>query len=72
MTWFLVLLFWNPALQTYDVADGWYPLPYATYALCERRQEFVEQYLPSHRTGEAIVDCILAGSLEDAIAEAKE
>lgn len=71
MNWFLVLLFWNPAIQEYVIADGWHPLPYATYALCNDRELFIEQYLPSKQNGTSLVDCIQAKDEATAIAIAK-
>ncbi len=69
----LVLLFWNPAIQNYDVADGWYPIPYETSSQCKMRLDFVKMYLPVKvPDNEFVIDCIQATSMEAAIAEAKE
>lgn len=67
MSWFLVLLFWNPAIQEYDVADGWYPLPYIDQSVCEERLEYIENYL----SGQILVDCIQANNVKEAIATMK-
>ncbi len=69
MSWFLVLLFWNPAVQEYVVADGWHPLPYATYEVCEERLDFTKRYLP--KGPDNVVDCIQAKDEQTAIAIAK-
>lgn len=68
MNWFIVLLFWNPALQDFDVANGWAPIPMATRAACDKRVEYVEQYLPSEKPDiEHIVGCVFAISMANAI-----
>ena len=73
MSWFLVLLFWNPGIQAFDVADGWAPLHQDSQAKCELKLEYVEQYLPRYMEGEGFtIDCIQAESLKEAIAIAKE
>lgn len=65
MSWFLVLLFWNPAVLEYQVADGWSPLPFATVERCELRLEYVEQYLPD--SADNVIDCIQAKDEQTAI-----
>ncbi len=73
MKWFLALLFWNPAIQTYDVADGWYPIGYETYTQCEMRLDYVRMYLPVMVPDtEHVVDCIQAKDMWVAINIAKE
>jgi hypothetical protein len=69
MNWFLVLLFWNPAIQDFDVADGWAPIPMTTYQQCDLKLQYVEQYLPSATEGiEFVVGCIQTTSQQEAIA----
>lgn len=66
--WFLVLLFWNPVIQSYDVADGWYPMPYATETICEIKLDFVKMYLPQYTPDmEHVVECVEATGMNDAI-----
>jgi len=73
MSWFLVLLFWNPAVQDFEVADGWAPLPQPTYAQCDLRMQYVQQYLPSYTENlEYMVDCIKAKNPQAAIDILKE
>lgn len=71
--WYLVLLFMNPATQTFDVANGWAPIAMETSTKCEMRAGYVLQYLPRYTNDmQFIVDCIQASSMEEAIAIAKE
>lgn len=73
MNWFLVLLFWNPSIQDFDVAAGWAPIPMPTYEKCEKKLEYVEQYLPAYTPDtEHVVDCIQARSQREAIAIMKD
>lgn len=74
MNWFLVLLFWNPAVQSYDVADGWYPIPYATEVICDMKRDYVSMYLPALGTAEKphMVGCVPATDMWSAIAKAKD
>jgi len=68
MNWFLVLLFWNPMIQDYDVAYGWSPLPYATHEECATRLAYVRNYLPNiYADIEHMVDCVRAQSQEEAV-----
>ena len=68
MKFFLVLLFWNPAIQDFDVANGWAPIPFETMAICQTRMEYVEQYLPNYAADiEYIVDCAEAYTMDDAV-----
>ncbi len=72
MSWFLVLLFWNPVIQEYAVADGWYPIPYDTAKICEERLGFVNRYLPAEiPDNETVIDCIYAVDMWTAIEIAK-
>lgn len=71
--WFLVLLFWNPTLQIYDVSDGWYPIPYMTETICEMKRDYVKMYIPNYSAGmKHVVECIPAPDMWTAIATAKE
>lgn len=73
MNWFLVLLFWNPAIQAFDVSDGWYPMPYATETICDMKLDYVKMYLPSYTADiEHEISCVQAPSMKAAIATAKE
>ena len=73
MNWYLVLLFWNPAIQDFDVADGFWPLPFASETICEMRLDYVEMYLPSYTADiEHVVDCIQANDMYEAIRKAQE
>lgn len=74
MSWFLVLLFWNPAIQNFDVADGWYPMEYPTETVCEMREDFLRLYLDDVilDTDKWIVDCIQAEDMWFAVEELKE
>lgn len=58
MSWFLVLLFWSPQIQEYGPLNNWDPRPYATYGLCDKTLQYVEQYLLESET--TIMDCIQA------------
>lgn len=73
MSWFLVLLFWNPAIQNFDVADGWYPLEYTTEIICEMKEDYLRMYLSSITPDneKVMIDCIQAFDVEEAIATAK-
>jgi len=73
MKWFLVLLFWNPEVQDFQVRDGWSPWPYDTYQVCARRMEYAQNYLPSYQEGSNhLVDCVQAEDQQTAIEIAKE
>lgn len=69
INWFLVILFINPAIQAYDVADGWYPLPYASETICEMKLDFMNMYLKNARF---VIECVEAHNMWDAIATVKE
>lgn len=69
MNWFLVILFMNPAIQSYDVADGWYPLPYASEMICDMKLDFMNMYLTGTKH---IVECVQAPGMWAAIATMKE
>lgn len=69
MNWFLVILFMNPAIQAYDVADGWYPLPYATETICQMKLDFMSMYVAD---GVAVVDCVEAPDMWAAIKEVRK
>ena len=67
MNWFLVLLFWNPAVQDFQIADGWSPISMETQAICEPRLEYVEMYLPNAAADiEHMTGCVWASSMEAA------
>jgi len=72
MNWFLVLLFWNPAIQDFAVADGWAPLQQPNKAICEERLLFAQDYLPmvvgdvKHRTA-----CVMADNRWEAARKVK-
>ena len=73
MKWFLVLLFWNPEVQDFQVADGWAPLPQPTYERCAERLAFTHRYLPDAAEGYSyLVDCIWTTSQDEAIKKLKE
>jgi len=73
MSWFLVLLFWNPAIQDYQVADGWAALSMPSFERCENRMDYVKKYLPSFAPdNEHLVGCVFAENVEAATAIMKE
>lgn len=73
MSWFLVLLFWNPAIQEFDVKDGWYPMPYATETICDMKADFIRMYVPNAAPDtEVTIDCIQAPDWQTAIAKMKD
>lgn len=73
MNWFLVLLFWNPAAQDYQIANGWAPMPMASYERCEERMDYVQRYLPDYTAGaKNVVDCILATDQHAATTKMKD
>jgi len=68
MKWFLVLLFWNPAVQDFQVAYGWSPRPYESHMICDMRLAYIEQYLPNIAADtEHMVGCVQAQSQEEAV-----
>ena len=72
MKWFLVLLFWNPAAEDFQVADGWAPIPQTNYTICDDRRAYATRYLPGYVDGiEHIVECVMADNMQDAVAIAK-
>lgn len=73
MNWFLVLLFWNPVAQDYQIANGWAPLPMASYERCEERLAFAKRYLPDYvEDTKNKIWCIPATSKWEAMVIAKE
>lgn len=69
MKWFLVLLFWNPAMQEFGVADGWWPIDTGSLATCEIMEAKTEMYVQSVvGDHEFVVDCVKATSMEEAAA----
>lgn len=68
MSWFIVLLFWNPTLQIHDVREGWGPMPYPTQEICEIRRDFTKEHTPSFvDPTRNIVECVQANSAKDAV-----
>ena len=61
MYWFLTVLFWNPAIQGFDLADGWAPLPMPSYEVCQRMKTESNMYLPAAVGDvEYLLDCVEA------------
>ncbi len=72
MSWFLVLLFWNPLFQSYQASEGWAPTGSPTFERCEDRMEYAEQYLPNYAADvEYTIECIQAPDIHSAIAIAE-
>ncbi len=72
MNFFLVLMFWNPSLQTFQPPDGWAPTGSQLLSVCEERMEYAEMYLPNYAAEvEWTMSCVKALDIESAIAIAK-
>lgn len=65
MSWFLVLLFWNPQIEEYVGFDRWPPKPYATYAMCDKVLQYVDRYLLDDAF--TVSDCIQSKDAQTAI-----
>jgi len=73
MSWFIILLFWNPVIQDYELPSNWVASPMTSHARCDHRLQYIEQYLPSTSPDdEFLVGCVQANSLEAAVAILKE
>ena len=73
MSWFLVLLFWNPVTGGFTIPDGWSPRPAATYEICERRRDYVKRYISKPlMDAPHVVECVQAKSLGAAIKKAEK
>ncbi len=69
MSWFLIILLWNPGLEVYELAPDW-PVPgYTTEARCDARLAYIDQYIPNSPYN--VTDCIEAKDAETAVAIAK-
>ncbi len=64
MSWFLVLLFWNPWMQEWQPLD-WQAIPHASYESCDQRLQYIEQYMLESEG--SLADCIQAKDAETAI-----
>ncbi len=72
MSWFLVLMFWNPLFQNFQAPEGWDPNGSQFLTICEERMLYAERYLPNYAAEvEWTLRCVQAPNIESAIAIAE-
>jgi len=71
MSWWLVIMFWNPAVSDYVVVNGWAPLEMGIYTVCDAGRDMAKLYVPDY-TPAPKVGCAYADSSENAVKQYRE
>ena len=69
-SWWLVLLFWNPTIEAYDVANGWSPLPMPSQEFCQGKLEFAQANIHRYVVDPNFtINCVEAEDQQEAVAK---